>query len=44
MVAGGIHNALFDDDPSKDCLDYYDGQMAVVSTLNPEDQNYHHSN
>ncbi|MDT8374800.1 MAG: Ig-like domain-containing protein [Bacteroidales bacterium] len=31
MVAGGIHEVLFNEDPSKECLIYYDGQMAVLS-------------
>ena len=40
MVAGGIHDVLFNEDPSKECLNYYDGQMAVLSDLDLNDQNY----
>ncbi len=42
MVAGGIHNALFDDDPSKECLNYYDGQLAMLSGY--DEQNYQYGN
>ncbi len=42
MVAGGIHDALFNDDPSKECLNYYDGQMAVIADL--DEQIYQHGN
>lgn len=42
MVAGGIHNVLFNSDPSNECLNYYDGQMAMVSNL--DEQNYQHGN
>ncbi len=38
MVAGGIHNILFNSDPSKECLNYFDGQMAMISNL--DEQNY----
>ncbi len=38
MVAGGIHNSLFNNDPSKECLNYFDGQMAMISNL--DEQNY----
>lgn len=40
MVAGGIHNELFNSDPSKECLNYFDGQMAMISNL--DEQNYQH--
>ena len=30
MVAGGIHDALFNEDPSKECINYYDGQMVSI--------------
>jgi len=33
QVAGGIHHALFENDPSKECIHYYDGQMAMISGL-----------
>ncbi len=42
MVAGGIHNVLFNSDPSKECLNYFDGQMAMVSNL--DEQNYQYGN
>jgi hypothetical protein len=42
MVAGGVHLALFNEDPSKECLSYYDGQMSVLSGL--DEQNYTHGN
>lgn len=42
MVAGGVHLALFNEDPSKECLNYYDGQMSVLSGL--DEQNYTHGN
>ena len=38
MVAAGVHNVLFNDDPSNECLNYYDGQMAMISNL--DEQNY----
>lgn len=45
MVAGGIHNTLFNNDPSKECLNYYDGQMTVISTIEDfDEQNYQHGN
>ncbi len=42
LVAGGIHHALFEDDPSKECIHYYDGQMAMISGL--DEQNYQQGN
>lgn len=42
MVAGGIHHALFNNDPSRECLNYYDGQMAVIADL--DEQNYQYGN
>jgi len=41
-VAGGIHYALFEDDPSNECIHYYDGQMSMLSGL--DEQNYQHGN
>lgn len=37
MVAGGIHDVLFNEDPSKECITYYDGQMSVLSGWDQED-------
>ena len=31
MVAGGIHEVIVDDQESKQCLNFYDGQMAVIN-------------
>lgn len=42
MVAGGIHNVLFNSDPSKECLNYFDGQMAMLSNF--DEQNYQYGN
>ena len=40
MVAGGVHEVLFNEDPSKECLTYYDGQMAVLADWDQD--NYTH--
>jgi hypothetical protein len=37
MVAGGVHEVLFNQDPSKECLKYYDGQMSVLLSWDLED-------
>ena len=42
MVAGGVHQVLFNVDPRKECLTYYDGQMAVLSDW--DQGNYTHGN
>ena len=31
MVAGGIFDALFNEDPSRDCINFYDGQMVTIN-------------
>ena len=31
MVAGGIHEVLVDDQESRQCLNFFDGQMAVIN-------------
>lgn len=38
MVAGGIHHVMFNEDLSKECLDYYDGQMAMLGSV--DENNY----
>ncbi len=42
MVAGGIHQVLFNEDPSNDCLDYYDGQMSMMGSI--DENNYTYGN
>jgi hypothetical protein len=38
LVAGGVHDKLVNEDPSKSCISFYDGQLA--SKLNLEEQDY----
>ena len=40
MVAGGIFDALFNEDPSKECINFYDGQMVTISEWGED--NYTH--
>jgi len=42
MIAGGVHQVLFNEDPSKDCLYYYDGQMTMMVAA--DENNYTHGN
>ena len=42
MVAGGVHQVLFNEDPGKECLVYYDGQMAMLGSI--DENNYTHGN
>ena len=37
MVADGVLDALFNDDPSKDCIDVYDGQMVLINEIDMGD-------
>jgi len=40
MVADGILDALFNEDPSKDCINYFDGQMVLLNEWGED--NYTH--
>ncbi|MGB5893267.1 MAG: hypothetical protein WBG58_03750, partial [Ignavibacteriaceae bacterium] len=40
MVAGGILDALFNEDPSNDCINFYDGQMVTINEWGED--NYTH--
>ncbi len=40
MVAGGILDALFNEDPSNDCINCYDGQMVTINEWGED--NYTH--
>jgi len=40
MVAGGILDALFNEDPSRDCINFYDGQMVLLNEWGQD--NYSH--
>ena len=40
MVAEGIFDALFNDDPSKECINFFDGQMVTINEWGEE--NYTH--
>lgn len=42
MVASGVHEVLFNEDPSKECLTYFDGQMSVL--LDWDQGDYTHGN
>jgi len=36
MVGDGVLDALFNNDPSKGCIDFYDGQMVLVNEFGEE--------
>ena len=36
MVADGVLNGLFNYDPSKDCINFYDGQMVLINEFGEE--------
>ena len=40
MVAGGILDAFFNEDPSSDCLNFFDGQMVTINEWGED--NYTH--
>ncbi len=40
MVAGGILDAFFNEDPSRDCLNFFDGQMVTINEWGED--NYTH--
>jgi hypothetical protein len=40
MVAGGILDALFNEDPSKECINFYDGQMVTINEWGQNDYTY----
>ena len=40
MVAGGILDAFFNEDPSSDCLNFFDGQMVTIIEWGEDNANF----
>ena len=36
FIASGIHEELFNNDPSRDCLSFYDGQFVLAADTVPD--------